>query len=157
MQLTPVTFKEARAFVAKHHRHSLPPVGHKFSVGISSGGNLVGVAVASRPVARQLAEGDTPTLEVTRVCVTGAHKNACSMLYGACKRAAKALGYQRLVTYTLDSEPGSSPAASGFIRDAEGIGGKRWQDTTRRTQGVMFDTEAPLQGTEKRTRWVADL
>jgi len=40
--------------------------------------------------------------------------NACSMLYAACWRAAKALGYRRLVTYTQDGETGASLRAAGW-------------------------------------------
>jgi hypothetical protein len=49
MELTPVTFADACAFVALHHRHNKPPVGHKFSIGVESNGQLVGVAMVGRP------------------------------------------------------------------------------------------------------------
>lgn len=116
MQLRPITLAEARRFVGEHHRHNIPPVGWKWGVGVECDGQLVGVAVASRPVARGLDDGRT--LEITRSCTDGT-RNANSMLYGAITRAARALGYARLVTYTLASEPGSSLKASGFTRCAE--------------------------------------
>jgi hypothetical protein len=53
------------------------------------------------------------TVEVLRLCSDGT-KNACSKLYGACRRAAKTLGYHRLITYTLADENGKSLLASGF-------------------------------------------
>jgi hypothetical protein len=74
-------------------------------------GALRGVAIAGRPVAR--LNDDGLTLEVTRCCVDGV-KNGCSMLYAACWRAARALGYKRLITYTLFEEPGTSLRAAGF-------------------------------------------
>ena len=98
IELTPITFKEACAFVERHHRHHKPSRGHKFSVAVSSDGEVVGVAMVGRPVARPMDDGWT--LEVNRCCTDGA-KNACSMLYGAAWRAAKAMGYKRLITYTL--------------------------------------------------------
>lgn len=113
LRLVPVGLREANAFVSERHRHSRPTVGHKFSVGAALGGRLVGVASAGRPVARRRDDGRT--LEVLRLCVfDGAPRNACSLLYGACGRAARALGYERLITYTLASEEGASLKASGF-------------------------------------------
>lgn len=109
--LCPVSFREAAAFVARHHRHHKPPRGMKFAVGVENSEQLVGVAIASRPVARMFDDG--VTLEVARTCTLG-HPNANSMLYGATWRAAKALGYRRLVTYTLASESGSSLRAAGW-------------------------------------------
>lgn len=112
MRLVPVTLREATAFVVAHHRHLGPPRGHKFSVAVEEGGQVVGVAIAGRPVARRLDDG--LTLEVLRVCVVPGASNACSMLYGAVRRAAKALGYRQAVTYTLASERGTSLEASGW-------------------------------------------
>jgi hypothetical protein len=83
----------------------------KFALGVASDGLLVGVAVVGRPVARHL--DDRLTLEVTRSCTDGT-RNANSKLYGAAWRAARALGYQRLITYTEDSESGTSLRAAGF-------------------------------------------
>lgn len=115
LRLTPVRLRAARAFVGAHHRHARPPQGGLFAVGVADGGELAGVAIAGRPVARPLDDGRT--VEVTRVCTTG-QRNACSMLYGAICRAAAALGYERIVTYTRAAEPGSSLRASGFARVA---------------------------------------
>lgn len=113
LRLVPLTLREANAFVARHHRHSRPTVGHKFSVGAAFGRRLIGVVIAGRPVARHRDDGRT--LEVLRLCVIdGAPRNACSLLYGACSRAGRALGYERLVTYTLASETGASLKAAGF-------------------------------------------
>src|SRR5437870_1633786 len=111
MRIVPITLRAACAFVAAHHRHHPPPRGHKFSLAVDDGGHLAGVAIVGRPVARALDDGFT--LEVLRVCTLGT-KNACSMLYGAARRIAKEMGYRRIVTYTLASEPGTSLRASGW-------------------------------------------
>lgn len=120
LELCPVSFAEAKAFVLAKHRHHKPPVGWKFGVGVAKEGELVGVAMAGRPVARKLDDGFT--LEVNRTCTTG-EKNANSMLYGAIRRAAKALGYRELVTYTLLSESGASLKAAGWKRTETRLGG----------------------------------
>lgn len=113
LELVPVKRDVARAFIREHHRHSRPPVGDVIRVGlVDAAGELVAVAIAGRPVARCLDDGTT--LEALRVCTLG-QPNACSRLYGALARAAKALGYRRMVTYTLASEPGSSLLAVGFV------------------------------------------
>lgn len=105
LELIPMTLREANAFVEQHHRHHKPVVGHKFSIGVSDGEKVVGVAIVGRPVGRFLDDGWT--LEVTRLCTDGTH-NACSMLYAAAWRAARAMGYRRVVTYILESETGAS-------------------------------------------------
>ena len=94
-----------------HHRHHKPVIGHKFSIGCEQDGTLVGVVITGRPVSRYLDNG--LTLEVTRLCTTG-EKNACSMLYAAAARAAKAMGYHKIITYTLETESGSSIRAAGW-------------------------------------------
>ncbi len=122
LRLVPVSLKEANAFVAAHHRHNQPVVGHKFSIGCKAGDKLVGVAIVGRPVSRYLDNG--MTLEVTRLCTTG-ERNVCSKLYGAAMRAAKALGYRKIITYTLDTEDGASLRAAGWICVGP-AGGLRW-------------------------------
>jgi hypothetical protein len=111
LQLVPVTFADAAGFVAMWHRHNVPPVGHKFSIGIADDEKLVGVAIVGRPVARHYDDGRT--LEVNRTCTDGT-RNANSMLYGAAQRAVFALGYRRLITYTQADESGSSLRAAGW-------------------------------------------
>lgn len=111
LEIVPMTLKEANAFVEQKHRHHGPVVGHKFSIGLSNGEEIVGVAIVGRPVARHLDDGWT--LEVNRLCTDGS-RNACSMLYAAAWRAARAMGYKRLVTYILDTENGASLRAAGW-------------------------------------------
>lgn len=127
LEIVPITFRAACAFVAEHHRHNKPPRGHKFSIGLQFGDRLCGVAMVGRPVARAFDDGRTA--EVNRTCTTG-ERNANSMLYGAAWRAAKAMGYRRLITYTQAEESGASLRAAGWVRvrDIEPRGS--WADST---------------------------
>jgi hypothetical protein len=127
LELQPITFAEASEFITEHHRHHIPPVGHKFSIAVNDGDKVVGVIVVGRPVSRNFDNGWTA--EVTRCCTDGT-KNASSMLYSAAWRAAKAMGYKRLVTYTLDTEHGSSLAASNWKLVGE-AGGGSWNCKSR--------------------------
>ena len=126
-ELVPVTLAEANAFVRMKHRHHKPVVGSKFQMAIASGGEIVGVAIVGRPVARGLDDGWT--LEVNRTCTDG-HPNVNSMLYGACARAAFALGYRKVITYTLTSESGISLRAAGWRVVAQ-IAGREWDTPAR--------------------------
>ena len=111
LEVVPISLAEANAFVRQHHRHHHPVPGAKFCLAVAVSEFIVGVGIVGRPVARMLDDGWT--LEVNRTCTDGT-KNANSMLYGACRRAAFALGYRRLITYTLTAERGSSLVASGW-------------------------------------------
>lgn len=115
-ELVPVSLDEARRFVAQLHRHNKPPRTWKFGVGLEHEGALVGVAMAGRIVSRELQTRQPRAIEITRVC-TDETRNANSRLYGALCRAAKALGYQRAYTYTLEEESGASLRAAGFVVD----------------------------------------
>lgn len=135
LYLAPVSFRDACAFVAEHHRHHRPPRGHKYSVGVARDGVLVGVAMVGRPVARHLDDG--LTLEVNRTATDGT-RNANSLLYGAAWRAAKALGYGRLVTYTQGAESGASLRAAGWRVIAE-LPARRGWDAPSRRRGAGVD------------------
>jgi L-amino acid N-acyltransferase YncA len=112
LEVVPITFRAANAYVGAVHRHHRPVIGCKFAVAVADvAGEIRGVAIAGRPVARALDDGRT--LEVNR-CATDGARNACSMLYRAAWRAARAMGYRRLVTYTLPEEGGASLRAAGF-------------------------------------------
>lgn len=141
LELKPCTFRQAQDFVRENHRHNKPPVGHKFSIAVYDGEKLCGVVMVGRPVGRYLDDGET--LEVNRCCTDGT-RNACTMLYGAAWRAAKALGYRRIITYTLKSENGASLRASGWICDGE-AGKTHW--TGQRYEQM----ELPI--TEMKVRW----
>lgn len=123
----PLSLKEANVFVELNHRHHKPVVGHKFSIGVSDGERIRGVAIVGRPVSRHLDNG--MTLEVTRCCTDGVI-NGCSMLYGAAKRAALALGYKRLITYTLAEEGGGSLRGAGW-KATRLAGGGSWDRASR--------------------------
>lgn len=147
LSIVPTSLAEANAFVAKHHRHHRPVVGHKFSIAIGdfatlhvdgSPGEIRGIAIVGRPVAR--GNDDGWTLEVNRCCTDGT-KNACSMLYGAAWRAARAMGYRRLITYTLATEHGASLRASGW-RLVGQCGGGNWNTPAR----PRVDTDQLLRG-----------
>jgi hypothetical protein len=111
LKIQPIDFDEACEFIRLHHSSHVPPQGWKFGVAVNDGQKVVGVAMVGRPVARRLDDGWT--LEVTRCC-TDSTKNAASKLYGACRRASLALGYTRLITYTLASESGCCLVAAGW-------------------------------------------
>src|ERR1051326_91546 len=101
--LVPISLRDAREFVRQIHRHHRAPQGGKFAIAVSDGQKVLGVSIVGRPVSRLLDDGWTA--EVIRLATDGT-KNACSMLYSASWRAARAMGYRKLVTYILDSEPG---------------------------------------------------
>jgi hypothetical protein len=122
-----IELAEANAFVAQHHRHHKPVIGHLFSLSVALDGKIVGVAVVGRPIARMRDDGQT--VEVTRLCTDGI-KNACSFLYGAAARAAFALGYTRIGTYILNSELGTSLKAAGWRLLGE-RGGESWHRDNR--------------------------
>lgn len=129
MRLKPSTITAAAAHVSRVHRHHRAPPGGLFAVSlVDDGGETVGVAIVGRPVARALQDGWTA--EVTRVAVNEGVRNGCSMLYGAVRRAAKALGFRRLITYTLESESGASLRASGWTREGVTSGGS-WSTPSR--------------------------
>lgn len=106
--------------MTEHHRHHAAPQGHKFSLRALVDDKTVGVAIVGRPVGRH--QDDGTTLEITRLCTDGT-RNAVSFLVGAVKRAARALGYSRLISYTLISENGASWRASGMKQTATTPGG----------------------------------
>jgi hypothetical protein len=129
LSIGPVTKDEARAFVTAHHRHNEAPSVPQCTlvVGLYDDDVLVGVATAGQPVARALCDGYT--LEINRTCLEGIVDNGNSRLYGAICRAAKALGYRKVITYTLHDESGVSLKASGFER-VHDVGARSWQDSS---------------------------
>ena len=135
LEIRPITFREASQYVNEHHRHHRASVGCKFCLGCYDSEKLVGVAICGRPVSRHYDNG--LTCEINRLCTDGTY-NACSKLYGACCRVAKEMGYQRIITYILASENGSSLKASNFISEGE-AGGTHW--TGIRNKGQKFPNE----------------
>jgi hypothetical protein len=131
LAVVPVRFADACAFVAAWHRHHAPPPGAKFCIGASAEGVLVGVAIVGRPVARHLDDGRT--LEVTRTATDGT-TNSNSVLYGAAWRAARALGYTRLITYTQAGETGASLRGAGWRVIAQRPARPGWNRPSRPRQ-----------------------
>lgn len=128
LELVPVTVGDACSFVEQYHRHHPAPQGGLWAVAVARGGDIVGVAIVGLPVARALA--DEWTAEVRRVAVLDGQKNACSMLLGACWRAARSMGYRRLVTYTLTTEGGASLRAAGWTVVGQ-VKGRSWSTRSR--------------------------
>lgn len=144
LSLCPITQREAFAFVKKHHRHHEAPRGSLLIIGAESHEAIVGVAIVGRPVSRHLDDGYTA--EVTRLCVLPSVPNACSFLYAACWRACRAIGYRKLVTYTLPEEGGASLRAAGWKLIGE-AGGGSWSRKDR----PRVDTHP----TQVKLRWEA--
>jgi hypothetical protein len=147
MKLRPITLKEGNDFVKAHHRHHGPVTGWKFGVGIEEDGELIGVAIAGRPVSRMTQANEPRTIEVTRVCTIG-HKNAASMLYGAISRAAFALGYNKVISFILCEETGHSLKCANWKCVGKSSGGS-WSRPSRNRQD-----DHPLQG---KMKWALDL
>lgn len=146
LHLVPVSQRDAKRFTAMWHRHHAPPRGMKYAVGAANELDvLVAIAIAGRPVARLYDNG--LTIEVTRVTSDGT-PNACSLLYGACVRAAWALGYCRVITYTQEGEPGTSLRAAGWRVLAERPAHNGW-DRPSRPRDAREDEGIP------RTLWEA--
>src|SRR5437879_3638506 len=145
LRVVPIFLAEANDFVRRLHRHHKPVPGAMFSVGVANDTGLCGVAIASRPVARGFDDGDSA--EITRCCTDGT-RNACSMLYAALRKALRALGYKRIITYTLPEEGGASLRAAGFRLDGQTDGGD-WFRPERRSKHTPDD----LVG--GKWRWIA--
>lgn len=148
LHVVPVELAEANELVGRLHRHHQPVVGHRFSIGaVDDEGVLHGAAIVGRPVAR-LAGAPRTVAEVTRL-VTDGTPNACSLLYAAAARAAQALGFERIQTYILDDEPGTSLRASGWEYQGS-AGGGQW----KHTDGRPRRTDQP---TGMKGRWTRSL
>lgn len=156
MRRRPITLKAANAFVSKHHRHSASVRGCTFCISVvDDEGQLIGVAIAGRPLSRHVDDGET--IEVLRVCTLGG-RNVASMLYGGVCQAARAIGYKRAITYTLEREPGTSLRASGFVVDKINEGG-RWNG---RRSGAPLLVAAGLEDPRRqdlgsKVRWKRNL
>jgi hypothetical protein len=141
IRVVPIVLKKAYPFVRDWHRHLSAPQGALFAVAAERVGEIVGVAIVGRPNARNAQTGWR--VEVVRVATNGAY-NACSVLYGACCRAAQALGYCEIVTKTLESEPGSSLRAANFTEDGMTDGGE-WDRPSR--------ARKPAEEPGRKRRW----
>lgn len=143
MRVVPLTLKQENEYVEENHRHHKRCVGHRFSLAaLDEDDKIIGVAIVGRPVARKV--DPYKVAEVLRLCTDGS-KNACSFLYGACARVAKEMGFEKIQTYILDSEDGTSLKASGWQMESTSPGGQ-W----KHTDGKPRRTDQP---TQPKTRW----
>lgn len=147
-RIVPVSFRAACDFVTMLHRHNAAPTGHKFSIGLADAQGLVGVAMCGRPIARALDDG--LTLEVNRTCVLPGEPNANSMLYGAAWRAARAMGYSRMITYTQGVESGASLRAVGARLVAKLDPRGSWAESSVKLRDIRA---AKGTGGVERVRW----
>lgn len=156
MRTAPYPIKHAVRFVEATHRRLKHAHHRLWAIGLWVGDDLRGVALVGAPKARMLAAtgGDEypppyDRLEVVRCAVREGTPNGCSMLYGACSRAAKAMGAGDLLTYTDEDEPGTSLLAANWVRD-DGLFGGGQADRPARRRRLRAEQEA--QG---RHRWWA--
>lgn len=134
LRLRPWTIKQAKPFVKMVHR-KLPHVqGGMWAVSVRCGDKVVGCAIVGWPA--RVWNEDCATLAVLRCAVIEGYPNACSMLYGACARAAKAMGAESLVTYTHGDEHGASLKASGWIEAGMTTGGEHSRKSRPRNAAV---------------------
>ncbi len=155
MEVRQTTLKEANAYVERYHRHHDRVVGHKWSLAAYKDGRLCGVAIAGRPTGRRLDDGET--LEVTRLFTDGT-RNACSCLYAAAARKAKREGYSKIITFILQSEPGTSLRAAGWAMEAAKAGKPKWNAqryADRPVQLSLFPKKQPPA--EYKQRWAKQL
>ena len=155
----PIELKDAQAFINNLHRHHAAAVRDKFRIAAKTvGGDVVGVAQVGRPISRNLCDGYT--LEVLRLCTNG-EKDVCSFLYSRCARIAKEMGYRKIITYILESEPGTSLKASGWVLESDNCGGATWKNCTRTKQRPvqlsMIEQKPKYPENVKKQRWVKEL
>lgn len=156
LKVKPISLAQANEFIIKNHRHHDKVQGHKFSEAVYKGDKLVGVACVGRPVSRHL--DDNKTLEVTRLCTDGTY-NACSILYARCARIAKDMGYEKIITYILDSETGISLKASGWHLEEDNVGGGCWSSPSRPRELMEINLfgETKKYPINKKQRWCKTL
>ena len=155
MEAQQISLAEANSYVIAHHRHHDRATGHKWSIGAYKDGKLCGVAIVGRPTGRYLDDGKT--LEVTRLCTDGT-RNSCSFLYAAAARRAKREGYAKIITFILQSEPGTSLRAAGWKLEAKKAGKPAWNKQRyagRQEQMTLFPKKQPPA--EYKQRWGKEL
>lgn len=147
-----ITQKEANKFVLDNHRHHGKVAGSIFQLGVFEGEELRAVAICGRPSARKINFRNV--MEVTRLCSTE-YKNDCSRLYAACARIAKEMGFEKIITYTLESECGTSLKAAGWVLEAESVGGLSWNVPSRKREVAQTDLFGTVKKypSELKNRW----
>lgn len=156
MIAVPMELKDAQAYINQYHRHHQAAHRDKFRIAAMENGEIVGVVQVGRPVSRVLDDGKT--LEVLRLCTNG-KKDVCSFLYSRAARIAKEMGYQKIITYILESESGTSLRASGWSCEAVGVGGSDWNVPSRpreveAQQLSLFEQKTKYPVNVKKQRWV---
>lgn len=142
METIPITIRDANVFVTNFHRHNKKVTGAKFAIGLTEDCELIGVAIAGRPVARLLDNGKT--IEILRVCVKEGYKNANSKLYGRVKRICQLMGYEKIITYTLQKESNASLKAIRAKPVSEVKPGD-WDRLNRRRKGQEIYSEEKIR------------
>ncbi|MCK9549167.1 XF1762 family protein [Aquamicrobium sp.] len=131
-RIVPLTLREANDFVEQWHRHSSRTSndGGKFAIGMEHNGQLVGVAIVGRPVARLLQVPGAA--EVLRLCTSpAAPKGAASKLYARCRRIWQQMGGTTLHTYTLKRESGASLRGAGIHEPSAEVEPQQWDRPSR--------------------------
>ena len=159
MKAVPIELKEAQEYINNHHRHHQAARRDKFRIAASDGDTILGVIQVGRPVSRILDNGKT--LEVLRLCTTG-EKNVCSFLYSRAARIAKEMGYEKIITYILESESGISLKSSGWRCEVDGVGGRDWNVPSRPREVIpsqmsLFEEKPKYPVNCKKQRWVKKL
>lgn len=155
----PIELKDCQAYINEHHRRHMAAHRDKFRIAAVDNEEIVGVIQVGRPVSRILDNGKT--LEVLRLCTTGG-RNVCSFLYSRAARIAKEMGYEKIITYILESESGTSLKASGWVCEADGVGGGDWNTPSRPRevepeQMSLFPTKNKYPVAVKKQRWIKEL
>jgi hypothetical protein len=146
LRIIPLTLRQANDLVTALHRHHKPVVGHRFSIGVEEDGVLHGAAIVGRPTGRENPQYDWA--EITRL-VTDGRKNACSILYAACARISREMGFKRIQTFILEEESGTSLKAAGWKFEHKTNGGD-WNCPSRGGRRV----DQPQQ---PKQRWAKEL
>lgn len=160
MKAVPMELKPCQAYINQYHRHHQAAHRDKFRIAVAEGNEIVGVVQVGRPVSRKLDNGKT--LEVLRMCSPGNRKNVCSFLYSRAARIAKEMGYEKIITYILETELGTSLKAAGWECEAVGVGGSDWNVPSRpreviASQMSLFDEKPKYPINVKKQRWVKRL
>lgn len=148
LHILPITIKAAATYVALWHRHLPEVAGGLWALRAVVGDKTVGVAIVGRPTAQMTQANEPLTCEVNR-CSTDGTEHACSALYAAATRTARAQGWRKIITYTLPTESGSSLKA---LRE------QGWRDEGL-TEGGRGDRKNPRGDRQHgpKRRWVCDL
>ena len=156
MIAVPMELKDAQNYINTYHRHHQAAHRDKFRIAAMEDGKIVWVVQVGRPVSRVL--DDSNTLEVLRLCSDGT-KNVCSFLYSKAAKVAKEMGYKKIITYILESEPGTSLKATGWHCEATHVGGSDWNVPSRPREVIasqlsLFPEKPKYPVDEKKQRWV---